>query len=225
MRALLPPALRLVTPAELAQRIEVERRGVPFLLHLDGEGSQQITELGGTAVSVGRHPATDVPLTWDTEVSRVHAQLECVGDVWTVIDEGLSRNGTFVNGERLRGRRRLADGDSIRVGRTQLVFLSRRSGDVRTTDATHYHEPPALSPAQLRVLVALCEPSLEQAFAGPRSNREIAEHLYLSVDTVKRHLHDLFDAFAIGDLPQNRKRAELVRLAIDSGAVSLAPHR
>jgi DNA-binding NarL/FixJ family response regulator len=96
---------------------------------------------------------------------------------------------------------------------------------MRTTEATHSLEPPALSPAQLRVLVALCEPLLEHAFAGPRSNREIAEHLYLSVETVKRHLHDLFAAFAIGDLPQNRKRAELVRLAIDSGAVSLAPHR
>src|SRR4051812_9508018 len=127
----LPPALRSVSPSELAQRIEVERRGVPFLLHLDGSGGQHIVELSGASVSVGRLRSTDVPLAWDTEVSRVHVLLECVGDEWTVSDDGLSRNGTFLNGERVRGRRRLADGDAIVVGRTQLVFLAGRRGDSR----------------------------------------------------------------------------------------------
>jgi pSer/pThr/pTyr-binding forkhead associated (FHA) protein len=221
----LPPALRSVTPSELARRIEVERRGVPFLLYLDGGGGQRILELGGSALSIGRLPSTDVPLTWDTEVSRVHALLEPRGDEWTVADDGLSRNGTYVNGERVRGRRRLADGDCVLAGRTLLVFLAGRRGEVRTTDASRSLAPPPLSPAQLRVLVALCEPLLEQGFAGPRSNREIAEELFLSVETVKRHLHDLFELFGVADLPQNRKRAELARMALDRGAVDLAPHR
>ena len=34
------------------------------------------------------------------------------------MDDGLSRNGTFVNGERLSGRRRLTDGDTLRFGGT-----------------------------------------------------------------------------------------------------------
>jgi pSer/pThr/pTyr-binding forkhead associated (FHA) protein/DNA-binding CsgD family transcriptional regulator len=222
----LPPALRSVSPSELAQRIEVERRGVPFLLYLEGQGAQRIAELGGrTSVSVGRLASTDVPLTWDTEVSRVHALLECVGDEWTVADDGLSRNGTFVNGERVRGRRRLADGDSILVGRTLLVFVCARNGDSRTTAASRHLAPPPLSPAQQRVLAALCEPLLDQHFAGPRSNREIAERLFLSVETVKRHLHDLFERFGVADLPQNRKRAELARMALEQGAVDFEPHR
>ena len=33
---------------------------------------------------------------------------------WTVVDDGLSRNGTYVNGERIHGRRRLVDGDTPR---------------------------------------------------------------------------------------------------------------
>ena len=33
-------------------------------------------------------------------------------------------------------------------------------------------------------------------YAGPRSNREIADDLFLSVETVKTHLRALFDLFA-----------------------------
>jgi DNA-binding CsgD family transcriptional regulator len=204
--------------------MEIERRGVPFLLCVDGAGGQHITELFGHTMSVGRVPSTDVSLTWDTEVSRVHALLECVGDEWTVADDGLSRNGTFLNGERVRGRRRLADGDSILVGRTLLVFLSGHAGDSRTTDATRSLAPPVLSPAQQRVLAALCEPLLEHHFASPRSNREIADALFLSVETVKRHLHDLFELFGVADLPQNRKRAELARMALERGAIAFEAH-
>src|SRR4051794_21761680 len=112
---MLPPVLRSVSPLELAQRLQAERRGVPFLVYVDGDGHQRIVDLGGTdtARSIGRQASSAVALMWDTEVSRVHALLERVGDDWTLADDGLSRNGSFVNGRRLRGRRRLADGDSI----------------------------------------------------------------------------------------------------------------
>ena len=60
-------------------------------------------------------------MTADEEVSRLHAVIECVGSHWTVVDDGMSRNGTFVNGERITGRRRLRQGDSIRIGGTLLT--------------------------------------------------------------------------------------------------------
>jgi len=217
----LPPALRSVSPLELAQRIDVERRGLPFLLHLDGDGRQRIVELGGldAPLTIGRRTSSDIPLPWDTEVSRVHALLSPVGGEWTLEDEGLSRNGSFVNGRRLRGRRRLCDGDTITIGHTALVFLGGDAADVRTTAATPRAAPPAVSSAQRRVLAALCGPYDEAPFAGPRSNREIADELFLSVETVKSHLRALFDLFEVGDLPQNRKRSELVRRAFESGVV------
>lgn len=217
----LPPALRSVSPRELAQRIDAERRGLPFLVHLDGDGHQRIVELGDLAsVSVGRSPATDVPLVWDTEVSRLHAVLEHEGGAWTIADEGLSRNGSFVNGRRLRGRRRLRDGDAIKIGCTLIVFVDADGdGSGTTTAASQTLEPPQLSDAQRRVLVSLCGPLDDAPFAGPRSNREIADDLYLSVETVKTHLRALFDLFEVGDLPQNRKRAELVRRAFESGVL------
>jgi hypothetical protein len=219
----LPPALRAVSPRELALRLDAERRGIPFLVHLDGDGRQRLVELGEVpSMTIGRSPSSDVPLGWDHEVSRLHAVLNHEGGEWTIADDGLSRNGSFVNGRRLRGRHRLRDGDAIKVGCTLLVYLCGDGGAQggTTTAATTLAEPPVLSDAQRRVLVSLCGPLDEAPFAGPRSNREIAEDLFLSVETVKTHLRTLFDLFGIGALPQNRKRAELVRRAYESGVLS-----
>ena len=214
----LPPQLRRVSPVELAERIAAERRGMPFLLLLDGDGRQRIVPLEATTVSIGRDDECDVPLPWDTEVSRVHAVLERIGAAWTIEDDGLSRNGSFVNGTRIRGRRRLDDGDAIMVGGTLVVFVGA-PGEARTTATTRSGAPPELSPAQRRVLGALCRPTLDGAFAAPATNREIADELVLSVETVKSHMHALFELFEIGEVPQNRKRAELVQRAFERGAM------
>jgi len=216
----LPPALRFVSPRELAERLEAERRGTPFLLYLDESRQQHIVELvPGQALTIGREPDSEVRLDWDSEVSRAHAMLERVGSAWTLIDDGLSRNGSFVNGRRVHGRRRLDDGDAIVVGRTLIVFVAT-DGQVRTTVTTTTGAPPALSPAQQRVLDALCRPAIESPLAMPAANREIAEALFISVETVKTHMHALFELFEVPDMPQNRKRGELVRRAFERGAIS-----
>jgi pSer/pThr/pTyr-binding forkhead associated (FHA) protein len=217
----LPPALRFVSPAELAARIAAERRGTPFLLYLGHDGHQRIVDLDSrsSVVSVGRDPANDIPLEWDTEVSRAHAVLELVGGAWVLVDDGLSRNGSFVNGRRVRGRRRLDDGDSITLGQTLLVYVAT-DGQIRATTTSTSGTPPELSPAHQRVLDALCRPMLDGPVRVPASNREIAAELFLSVETVKTHMHTLFELFGVPDMPQNRKRAELVKRAFERGAVS-----
>ena len=118
----------MTSPAEVKARLDAERRGVPFLLYRDGDGAQVIVALDGP-VTVGRRPERDVALPWDTEVSRLHAQLEPVGSDWIVVDDGLSRNGTYVNGERVNGRRRLRDGDRMVLRRD----AGRTSGRPRTS--------------------------------------------------------------------------------------------
>ena len=213
----LPPQLRFATPVEVAARVRAERTGRPFLVLRDGDGRQRIVDLGGDrrSLSVGRDPSSDVALEWDSEVSRAHALLDRVGGAWTLVDDGLSRNGSFVDGQRVHGRRRLAPGDVIRIGTTVMAFAAGTAGSVAETRPQT--QAPELSPAQRRVLEALCRPVMENAFAAPPSNREIAEELFVSVDTVKSHLHALFELFGVGDVPQNRKRAELVRLAFERG--------
>jgi pSer/pThr/pTyr-binding forkhead associated (FHA) protein len=220
----LPHALHRATPAELKERIEAERRARPFLLFRDGEDAQRIVDLGEAPerLTIGRSPASDVALPWDGEVSRVHASLERIGDEWRLVDDGGSRNGSFVDGERVHGRRRLRDGDAILIGRTVLVFRSPADREsLRTATSSPPPPLPKVSEAQLRVLTALCRPYTAGPFAVPASNRQIAEELVIGIETVKTHMSALFEAFSLAGLPQHQKRATLAQRALETGLVSL----
>src|SRR5213596_3626040 len=109
----------------------------PFFVYRDGTGQEQVISLEGDTqrLTIGRGSAADVALQWDPEASRVHAALERYGEEWTVVDDGLSRNGTFVNGERIHGHKRLSDGDVVRCGNTELLFVARSDeGHSRTIE-------------------------------------------------------------------------------------------
>ncbi|HET6148187.1 MAG TPA: FHA domain-containing protein, partial [Polyangia bacterium] len=69
---------------------------------------------------IGRGSDSDVFLP-DHLLSRRHAEIEPRGDAFFLIDLG-STNGTFLNGERVVGERRLHNGDLITVGESKLVF-------------------------------------------------------------------------------------------------------
>ena len=91
-----PIASHRATPAELKAQLEAASDDAPFLIYRDGADIQRIVHLRGVLerVTIGRRPANDVPLEWDLQVSRTHAQLERLGDEWAVSDDGLSSNGT-----------------------------------------------------------------------------------------------------------------------------------
>jgi pSer/pThr/pTyr-binding forkhead associated (FHA) protein len=209
---------------ELKARIEAERAGQPFLLYRDGDDKQQLLsfEPGVAHASVGRQHSSDLLLHWDEQVSRLHAKFERAGEDWTVVDDGLSSNGTFVNGERLSGRRRLNDGDSLRFGATTVTFRSPRV-DEQAGAAVGGDIPSAvdLSTTQRRVLVALCSLYKDgNALAGPAIDQQIAEELFLSVNAVKTHLSVLFAKFGVEELPQDQMRIRLVERAIYGGVIS-----
>jgi pSer/pThr/pTyr-binding forkhead associated (FHA) protein len=218
-----PLELHSATPQELRARIDAERGGQPFLVYRDGDDRQSIVALNelGERLTLGRREGNDIVLAWDEEVSRVHAALERVGPDWLIADDGLSHNGTWVNGERVTGQRRLRDGDVIAVGATPLAFVAPDAGASQpTVTARGPHVAAALSPAQRRVLIALCRPYGRSSYAAPSSNREIADELVVSVDAVKATLRALFPLFGVDELPQNRKRAALVEAALRTGAVA-----
>ena len=78
-------------------------------------------ELDSTGISIGRGGPNDVRLDADDYASANHARVEPRRDgVW--IEDVGSTNGTFVNGVRLSRARKLAAGDLVRVGDTDLRF-------------------------------------------------------------------------------------------------------
>lgn len=87
-------------------------------------------------IVVGREGA-DVLLE-DPEVSRRHARLIPVENGDLVVEDLDSSNGTWVNGERVEGRRSLVEGDRVRFGET-VWRIGRRAQATRIVDRS----PPA----------------------------------------------------------------------------------
>jgi pSer/pThr/pTyr-binding forkhead associated (FHA) protein len=219
-----PLAPHVATPRELKSLLAAERDGAPFLAYRDREGALRIFVLpsGDAPLLIGRRDGVDVQLAWDAEASGVHAELRCLGGEWTVVDDGLSTNGTFVNTRRVNGRQRLRDGDRLRIGVTVLAFNAAVSTPIAaTTTGELQPQIDDLSDTQRRVLVALCRPQLTAgAFHAPASNQSIAAEIFLSVDTVKTQLRAMFAKYSLDELPQNQKRAALAELALRVGLVS-----
>lgn len=217
-----PLAPHAASPKELVQRQTAERTGWPFLVLRDGDGTQRLVVLEPEPSRrvIGRRTACEVALPWDGEVSRAHAVLERLGDEWTVADDGLSGNGTWIEGERVRSPRVLRDGDVIVVGVTMIGF--RRPVVSPTAIATigQAREEITVSPAQRAVLVALCRPVLAES-AGAASNGRIAEELQLGVETVKSHLKALYQRFGLDDVAAGEKRSALAHAAVRSGTVGV----
>jgi diguanylate cyclase (GGDEF)-like protein len=76
--------------------------------------------LRARAALIGRDGAADLSLT-DESVSSHHTLISMDARGIYIEDLG-SRNGTFLNGERVTARRPLADGDQLRLGSTVLKF-------------------------------------------------------------------------------------------------------
>lgn len=85
--------------------------------------------LSRSPFTVGREEGSDLLLNGDG-VSRRHAQFEKRDDGWFVVDRG-SRNGTRSGRERIDGAHRLANGDSISIGRTVLSFFDGSRDDTQ----------------------------------------------------------------------------------------------
>ena len=213
---------------ELKEQLAAERDGHPFLVLRGGDGRQRLLRLEGDRFTVGRDPESDLALDWDENVSRLHALLERLGGSWTVADGDLSRNGTFVNEARVRGRRRLHDRDILRFAGTRVIFRAPSAqADETPFVPAQRTSAKAITPAQRRVLAALCAPLLEaqDPVSATPSNNEIAELIGISVESVRSHMKALFREFDIPALPQYRKRMELARRALNAGEVTSRDER
>jgi predicted component of type VI protein secretion system len=202
-------------PARVDNRAEL-----PSLAFEAADGSQRVLVLSADSspVSVGRGQSVDLRIDWDDEVSRLHARLERVGGDWDVVDDGFSRNGTFVNGARLTGRRRLKHGDAVRFGATTVTFRSPARNQPRDPSSPAV----SLSSTQRRVLAALCRPCGNPSTpANPATDQQIADELILSVQEVATHLRVLGAKLGIEGSPSgDTARRQLVDRAFAAGLIA-----
>lgn len=176
----------------------------------------QAARLDGDKVSVGKGDANDIVISGDPAVSRVHLLFELVGSEWTVRDLG-SRNGTFLNGERLSTTRLLHTADELRLGATRLVYrVTGASSEATATTATD--APPVLTRRERDCLAALCAPVLRgSVITEPASVLEVANAMFVTDSAVKKLLARLYDKFGLYDA--DRRRGKLASEALRRGAI------
>jgi len=189
-------------------------------LEVRGVRGHDFVVLEGEKYIVGRADDSGIVIEHDTAVSVVHALLERIGKRWFVKDLD-SRNGTFVNGERIVGERPLRNDDEvgIGIGKTLLVYSDRSVPAYDPT--TPQAPPPPITRREKDVLVELCRPILAgHAFKEPTSVREISKSLYVGEGAIKAHISRLSDKFGILPSAGEKRRVLLANEAIQRGAVT-----
>lgn len=92
------------------------------------EGPSRIMRLGRTPLILGRGATCELPFPEDNGLSRQHLAIEPEGGEWVVRDLG-SKNGTFLNGEKLEGKHYLQFGDRVTASRVTITFGVPDSGE------------------------------------------------------------------------------------------------
>jgi pSer/pThr/pTyr-binding forkhead associated (FHA) protein len=188
---------------------------------------RELVPLTGERVTLGKASTNVVALEHDATVSRLHAILENHGSAWSIRDMG-SRNGTYVNGEKITAERVLRSGDEVRIGKSRVVYLEARQSGVPVEEATIVPDaaqlPPRLTRREIDVLMMLCRPLVsDDPFPEPASVRRMAGELYVTEAAVKQHLQNLYDKFAIPT--EGDRRVRLANEALRRGAVTIAQLR
>lgn len=97
------------------------------LVVVSGEQEGTYFQLTKRPLSGGRDPARDIQLL-DPKVGRKHF-LILFQDGDYIIRDMRSRNGVYVNGERVQTEQMLRNGDQIRVGQTLLEYYDDDNPD------------------------------------------------------------------------------------------------
>jgi hypothetical protein len=114
-------------------------------------------ELSTGVFSIGRSAECQLSLD-DPLVSRRHAALT-VRDNEVLVEDAGSRNGVLVNGTKIDGQRRLADGDRITIGAQEMTITAIADSEIqrRAVRAT----PSAAGPVTL-VTMPVAQPQVEK---------------------------------------------------------------
>jgi phosphoserine phosphatase RsbU/P len=158
--------------------------------------------LNGGNVSIGRASECTIPVR-DRYLSRKHAEIIAVGSNWVLKDLG-SANGTYLNGSRVEKDVRLSSGDRIRLGDTELVFLTSEQTTDRFMSVADTAVQPSIAIPVQEIDVSTNEPvdvpRLQTLNALARElieDRPLYELFGFIVDRVMEHLRPSRAAVAL----------------------------
>jgi len=170
----------------------------------NNDGSQIMIE--GERITIGRDESNDLCLRHDMRASRRHSDIVDRGGQWVIEDLG-SKNGTVVNGRRIK-EHPLKDRDVIEIAGTRLTY--RAGLDPRSTEVA------SLAGSQLpQIGLTSREREILACVSSGLSDKEISAALSISINTVRSHLERMREKTGL------RKRSELTRLAVEMGLEKL----
>lgn len=180
---------------------------------------QDVVELDGERLTIGRSDTNDLVVKEDSSMSRYHAVLELFGTGWYIQDLD-SLNGVLVNGSPSNGLRALRHNDEIILGRTKLTFRDH----VRNPDPSTVPKRPCpqLTVKEREALVELCRPLFSKtadAFRAPSGVKEISDRMFVGRAAVQAHLGRLYDKFGIFEEDGVNRRHELANQALQRGCI------
>ena len=186
------------------------------------EESGDVFPLREEVTTIGRGQGVDIRLD-DPSVSRLHAELYRRGPYVYVVDLGLSRNGTRVNGRPV-ARRVLDEGDVLSFGAARCRIGGIPQEEITAEAELRRSAVPELTRREQDVLASLCRPALsDEAFATPATAHEIASDLVVTEAAVKQHLLRLYAKFGIPE--GGDRRVRLANEVVRAGFIRPAPPR
>ena len=151
-----PPISAPAPPVGAGERLKQTTHGTPapvlanFLVRSGAVKGQRLV-VKTPVVNIGRADYNDLVIP-DESVSTTHAKLQRREGVWVLVDVD-STNGTFVDGDRVKGEIALAPGAAVRFGDVSLVFEPTddaagvaKGGGTRMLEAMKTPVPPAVAP-------------------------------------------------------------------------------
>jgi len=95
--------------------------------------SRKIYAVSEPRCRIGRDSANDIALMGDKSVSRYHCVISSSGGKY-FIEDLKSKNGSFVNAERVDSKCKIKDGDSIRLGTVRFKMMTHESPEAQTLE-------------------------------------------------------------------------------------------
>jgi len=181
-----------------------------FYLYLTAPGmAAQKIALDRAVTTIGRSSANELPIS-DKMLSRQHARIIRDGNGTLTIEDMGSRNGTFVNGERIVSVHPLKSGDRITVGGVTLKVESESTTRVRIDETT------GGDPLDNTILKASAELLRKHTETDPRLPAEQLSKLIESLRVVNELTIELLRDVSVD---------ELLRFLMDKVFETLKPDR